>query len=95
LGQLSPEGRCSPGCEKGSGSGSLAALARTTTPTLVTAFFFLAGERLRHDRLLRHLGQLEVGLLLFVECLREKLGDLLLAELTDAATSRGRNATEC
>jgi hypothetical protein len=45
-----------------------------------SAFFLLAGERLRQDRRSRHLGQLEIDLLFFFERLRKQVGHLLLTE---------------
>src|SRR3954454_16224858 len=61
-------------------SGGFAPTAGTATaPARFAAFILLAGERLWHDGLLRHLGQLEVGLLLFLERFGEEISHLLLA----------------
>ena len=81
-------GEC-PSCDKARRTlaGSPGQLAATKAMPLcgdcreaTTAFFFLAGERLRHDRLLRHPGQLEVDLLFFLERLRKQVGHLLFTE---------------
>ena len=76
---------CSPGAwRKGRDFTRPSGARATATSSLVIAFFLLAAERLRHDRLLRHLGRLEVRLLFFLD-VPPKCSALLRADPPDHA----------